>query len=99
MNFSLAALSLSTIIMVTPCVGFITSNREPAATTTAFRPPQDSIVEPTRAVSSDTAPQPPRVLWSNGPKAALAAAMIKELCNEYIGEEGDMEDFLDECYI
>ena len=98
MNFLLAALSLSTIIMVTPCVGFITSNSEPAAITTAFRPPQDSIVEPTRAVSSDTAPQPPRVLWSNGPKATLAAAMIKELCNEYIGEEGD-EDFLDECYI
>ncbi len=96
MNFSLAALSLSTTIMVTPCVGFMTSNCEPAAATTGFRPPQDSIVEPTRAVSSDTAP--PRVLWSNGGHAALAAAMIKELCNEYIGEEGD-EDFLDECYI
>ena len=98
MKFSLATLSLSTIIMVTPCVGFITSNSEPAAITTASRPPQDSIVEPTRAVSSDTASNPPRVLWSNGPKAQLAAAMIKELCIEYIGEEGD-EDFLDECYI
>ena len=99
MNFLLAALSLSTIIMVTPCVGFIPFNSEPAAITTAFRPPQDSIGEPIRAVSSDTAPPPPRVLWTNGAHAALAAAMIKELCNEYIGEEGDMEDFLDECYI
>ena len=103
MNFSLAALSLSTIIMVNhpqACFGFITSNSEPATNAATLRPSQD-VAEPIIGASTDAA-VPPRVFFVNGPKAALAAAMIKELCKDYVAEErGDLsdEEFIDECFI
>ncbi len=103
MNYFLAALSLLTVNSQA-CFGFTTSSSKQVTTTSVyFRPPYDPVV----SIISTTAIIPKNdtsrgMKFVNGPRPALAAAIIRDLCEKDLGRDGDDlsdDDLLDECYI
>ena len=99
-----------TLLTVSPhaCVGFTASSFSKRSTTSVNFIPgpesHDHLVDSSIAAFTpkpkDTKPRLDYPLF-NGPRAALAKAIIQELCMEDLGQEGevDEDDLLDECFV
>ena len=107
MNCLFVALTLLTVSLHA-CVGFIASSSSKRSTTSINFIPgpesHDHLVDSSIAAFTpkpkDTKPRLDYPLF-NGPRAALAKAIIQELCMEDLGQEGevDEDDLLDECFV
>lgn len=99
MNYLIVASSLLAM-NAQGCFGFTTSSSKQATTTSVyFRPNQvDPIISATATIPKEDSRR--GITFVNGPRAALAAAIIKDLCEEDLeGKEDDLcdDELLDEC--
>ncbi len=98
MNYITAAVSLLAMNSQV-CFGFTTSSSKQATTSVYFRPDQvDPIISTAAIIPKDDTRR--GMTFVNGPRAALAAAIIKDLCEEDLQrKEDDLgdDDLLDEC--
>ena len=99
-----------TLLTVSPhaCFGFTAASSSKRSTTSVnFIPSPESHDHLVDSSIAAIAPKPkntkPRLDYPlfNGPRAALAKAIIQELCKEHLGQEGeiDEDDLLDECFV
>eukprot|EP00986_Skeletonema_menzelii_P003988 scaffold1314_cov145-Skeletonema_menzelii.AAC.2 len=110
MNYLFVALSLL-IVNRHACFGFTASGWKRSTTTSVHFLQSQSSDSPENLVDSSisiTAADPKRAISRdtqifNGPRAALAAAIVNELCREHLAldleGELDEDDLLDECFI
>jgi hypothetical protein len=98
MNYLFVALSLLTM-NPRGCFGFTTSSSKPSTTTTAvyFRPSDSHANDDDKSDAAPNAVFFTASSFSNGPHPALAAAIIRELCEEVLaGEAGEGDDLSDD---
>lgn len=90
MNYLIVALSLLAM-NYQACFGFTTSSSKQATPTSVyFRPPRDQvdpIISATAIIPKDDTHR--GMTFANGPNAALAALIIKELCEEDLERKED----------